>query len=49
MNKFNKVIKPIKHKEISKYPVITKDVSFIINDNITYYKKLLLLFLISLY
>lgn len=34
MNKLNKKIKPIKHKEISKYPVIIKDVSFIV-DNVT--------------
>lgn len=35
MNKLNKQVKEIKHKEISKYPNIVKDVSFIINDDIT--------------
>ena len=28
-------IKPIKYKEISKYPSITKDLAFILDDNIT--------------
>ena len=35
MNKLNKQVKEIKHKEVSKYPNIVKDVSFIINDDIT--------------
>lgn len=34
INKLNVNVKPIKHKEISKYPSIVKDVSFIVNDDI---------------
>ena len=35
LTKLNKTIKPIKYKESSKYPEITKDMAFIVNDNIT--------------